>query len=77
LRRYASRVASVEFRRTKTMIRMRVTDQGPGFDYAKYLGAKTPSDGPNGRGILIASKFSFDRVIYRGKGNIVDAVIKL
>jgi two-component system cell cycle response regulator len=77
LPRYAARVASVEFRRTKTMIRIRVSDQGPGFDFKKYLGATTLSDGPNGRGILIASKFSFDKVIYRGKGNIVDALIKL
>jgi hypothetical protein len=34
-------------------------------------------DGPNGRGILIARKFSFDKVIYRGRGNVVDAIIRL
>jgi anti-sigma regulatory factor (Ser/Thr protein kinase) len=74
---YASRVASVEFRRTKTMIRLRVTDEGRGFDFEKYMNATELSDGPNGRGILIASKFSFDKVVYRGKGNVVDAVVRL
>jgi anti-sigma regulatory factor (Ser/Thr protein kinase) len=74
---YAARVASVEFRRGKTMIRLRVTDQGSGFDFRKYLKATEMSDGPNGRGILIASKFSFDKLVYRGKGNVVDAVIRL
>lgn len=74
---YAKRVASVEFKRMKTMIRVRITDQGKGFDYAKFQGADVLSEGPNGRGILIASKFSFDKVIYRGRGNIVDAVILL
>ena len=34
-------------------------------------------DGPNGRGILIACKFSFDKVIYRRRGNVVDAIIRL
>jgi hypothetical protein len=77
LPRYAGRVASVEFRRTRTMIRLRVTDEGPGFDFRKYLQATPLADGPNGRGILIASKFSFDKVVYHGKGNVVDGVIRL
>lgn len=74
---YATRVAKVSFRRGKSAIRIRVTDEGKGFDYAKYLAAETMSDGPNGRGILIASKFSFDKVVYHGRGNSVDAIITL
>jgi anti-sigma regulatory factor (Ser/Thr protein kinase) len=74
---YARRVATVEFKRTRTTIRIRVRDQGKGFDFAKYLNATTLSDGPNGRGIRIASKFSFDRVVYRGRGNVVDAIVEL
>jgi phosphoserine phosphatase RsbU/P len=74
---YAPRVASIAFHRTKTMIRIRVSDEGPGFDFRKYLRATELSDGPNGRGILIASKFSFDKVVYHGKGNVVDAIIRL
>ena len=74
---YARRVATVEFKRTKRAIRIRVADHGKGFDFAKYMNATTLSDGPNGRGILIASKFSFDKVIYRSPGNIVDAIIDL
>ncbi len=74
---YASRIATIAFRRSKTMIRLRITDQGKGFDYMKYLQATSLSEGPNGRGILIASNLSFDKVIYRGRGNSVDAIIEL
>jgi anti-sigma regulatory factor (Ser/Thr protein kinase) len=77
LPKYFERVATVSFRRSKKAIRIRVRDQGVGFDHAKYMSATTFSDGPNGRGILIASKFSFDRVEYRGRGNVVDAIIDL
>ena len=75
--RFASRVVSVKFRRTTKSIRMRVCDQGPGFDFLRYVDAAQLPDGPNGRGILIATKFSFDKVVYRGRGNVVDAVIRL
>lgn len=74
---YVGRVAKVTFKRTRSMIRIRIADEGKGFDYAKYLEAEELSDGPNGRGILIASKFSFDKVVYRAPGNTVDAIITL
>ena len=34
-------------------------------------------DRPNGRGICIARKLCFDRVIYRGQGNIVEVVMAI
>ena len=74
---FADRSALVEFKRTKTTIRIRVRDEGPGFDYAKYLNPDFSPGGPNGRGIMIATKFSFDKLTYRGRGNIVDAIIRL
>jgi anti-sigma regulatory factor (Ser/Thr protein kinase) len=73
---FASRVVSVRFRRTNTAIRIRVRDEGPGFDFSRFVDGPL-SDGPNGRGILIATKFSFDKVVYRGRGNVVDAVVLL
>ncbi len=71
---FSKRVVLVEFKRTKTGIRLRVTDEGPGFDYKKFLSSHLSVETPNGRGILIATKFSFDKVIYRGRGNVVDAI---
>lgn len=73
---FAGRAVSVKFRRTAKSLRLRIRDEGPGFDFAPY--ADPPlSAGPNGRGILIATKFSFDQVIYHGRGNVVDAVVRL
>lgn len=74
---YADRLATIIFRRTKTMIRLRIADEGKGFDYAKYLNAACPSEGPNGRGIMIAAQVSFDKVIYRRAGTMVDAITYL
>lgn len=74
---YSRRLADVEFRRTRTTIRIRVSDQGEGFDFEKYFDDSRPLLGPNGRGIFIARKFSFDKVVYRGCGNVVDAIIRL
>jgi anti-sigma regulatory factor (Ser/Thr protein kinase) len=77
LPKYAERFVLVDFKRTKGAIRLSVCDDGPGFDYSKYFEADYAPDGPNGRGIVIASRLSFDRVVYHGRGNVVDAIINL
>jgi anti-sigma regulatory factor (Ser/Thr protein kinase) len=69
---YANRVARVEFRRATKSIRLRVIDEGPGFDFRRFEEADLPMDRPNGRGICIARKLCFDRLIYRGQGNVVE-----
>lgn len=74
---FASRSAIVQFRCGRKAIRLRVTDQGPGFDFKRFLGADPPVNTPNGRGIFIAEKLCFDQLRYRGCGNIVEAVVKL
>ena len=71
---FGKRVARVEFRRNRTRIRLSVLDEGQGFDFRAYLDADMPLDAPNGRGIAIASRLSFDRLTYRGVGNRVDAI---
>ena len=71
---FGKRVARVEFRRNRTRIRLSVLDEGQGFDFRAYLDADMPLDAPNGRGIAIASRLSFDRLTYRGTGNRVDAI---
>ena len=74
---YADRVARVEFRRATKSIRLRVIDEGPGFDFRRFVEADLPMDRPNGRGICIARKLCFDRVIYRGQGNVVEVVMAI
>jgi anti-sigma regulatory factor (Ser/Thr protein kinase) len=77
LPKYSERFVLVDFKRIKGAIRLSVSDDGAGFDYAKYFDAAYSPDGPNGRGIVIASKLCFDRVVYHGRGNVVDAIIDL
>jgi anti-sigma regulatory factor (Ser/Thr protein kinase) len=72
---WRDRVAVVMFRRTTRQIRLRVTDEGEGFDFNRFLSADPPMDRPNGRGIAIATRLSFDRVTYRGCGTCVDAIV--
>jgi anti-sigma regulatory factor (Ser/Thr protein kinase) len=72
---WRDRIAVVAFRRTTRQIRLRVTDQGEGFDFDRFLTAEPPVDRPNGRGIAIAARLSFDRLTYRGCGTCVEAVV--
>jgi anti-sigma regulatory factor (Ser/Thr protein kinase) len=76
LPQYAGRVVLVEFKRSPSAIHVTVTDQGRGFDVAKFFDADDGSRLPNGRGILIA-RVSFDRLTYLGSGNKVEALITL
>lgn len=71
---FASRRVHVAFRRTRHQIRLRIIDAGKGFDHASAMSQGYPLDGPNGRGIAIASKLCFDRITYRGRGNTVEAI---
>ena len=74
---YADRQALVHYRKDPEGIRIRVRDQGPGFDWRPY---ERPD--PNrrfdshGRGILVARLMGFDRLEYFGKGNEVEGFIR-
>lgn len=72
---FSSRVARVEFERRKEAIHLRVTDEGAGFDFMRYLSDDVPGVKPNGRGIFIARRMCFDRLTYWGRGNVVEAAI--
>lgn len=64
--------------RTADELRFTIRDEGPGFDWKKYLEVHPARAFDNhGRGIAIARAMSFDRVEYRGNGNEVVAVVKL
>ena len=62
--------------RVEGELRFTIRDQGPGFDYEKYLEVHPQRAFDNhGRGIAIARAMSFDRIEYRGCGNEVVAVV--
>jgi hypothetical protein len=78
---YSSRHVRVIFRRNSTSIRLRVIDEGPGFDFAKILEEKSLDEpasltAPNGRGLALARLTTFHALAFRGKGNIVDGTIR-
>lgn len=74
---YRHRVATIDFRRGIRTIRIRVMDQGDGFDFAAMMVPAEPSAAPNGRGLLMAREMAFDRLTFHGAGNIVEATIRI
>lgn len=72
-----SKKVSLVYRRTPQDIVVTVTDEGCGFDWKKYLDFDPQrAFDPNGRGIAIARKLSFDAIEYMGCGNQVKATIR-
>ena len=74
---YGEREVRVDFVRRPDAITLTVTDEGMGFDFKHFLEAEPALHLPNGRGINIASKFSFDALQYFGRGNRVEATIRI
>jgi phosphoserine phosphatase RsbU/P len=65
-----------EVERTPAEVRFTIRDEGPGFDWQKYLDVDPKRAFDNhGRGIAIARGMSFDRLEYHGRGNEVVAVV--
>lgn len=75
---YRERRVTVEFIRQADRLDFRVTDEGRGFDWQAYLdfSADRAFD-PNGRGIALAHRASFDMLRYEGCGNVACATILL
>lgn len=66
----------VSFRRDGDGIVLRVTDQGAGFDWQKFLDFDPErAFAPNGRGIALARRLSFSSIRYEGCGNIAVATL--
>ena len=74
---YRGRFAEVRFEHLPDRYRLFIKDQGPGFDWRKYLslGADRVFD-THGRGVFLAAS-AFDRLEYLGNGNAVTAEILL
>ena len=65
----------VEVKKSNVDIRIRIKDDGSGFDWKQYLtiDAERAMDN-HGRGIAMSEMISFDSIEYRGTGNEVVAV---
>lgn len=76
LPRFRDRRASVHVERFEDRIVFTITDQGPGFDWNKYLTFDPDrAFDPNGRGIAMAKAMSFSTLEYQGSGNTVVATV--
>ncbi len=69
---YAHKRVELRFERDQHEIRFTVRDEGPGFDWKRYLEVDPQRAFDNhGRGIAMARRLSFDAIEYRGAGNEV------
>lgn len=74
---YSNRMVTLKIERNSNGIGFLVTDEGDGFNWEPYLDFDTTRILDNhGRGIAMANKFSFTRLEYQGKGNIVLAYVE-
>lgn len=74
---YSGRYVRVYLECDDQEIRVRIEDDGPGFDWKQYLDIDPARAlDAHGRGIAQANKISFDEVSYNEKGNVVTAVAK-
>lgn len=75
---WSDRAVEVVLERDHGLLRIRIEDQGSGFDPAEYL-AIDPERAldPNGRGIALARQISFASLEFQGKGNVVLATVGL
>ncbi len=74
----ASKRVLLGIERDREELRFTIRDQGPGFDWRRYLEVDPQRAFDNhGRGIAIARTLSFQGVEYRGSGNEVIARVNL
>lgn len=67
----------VMFRRNEDGLYVKVIDEGPGFDWRRYLEIDPARASHNhGRGIAQAKAISFDEIRYNTAGNQVTAVVR-
>ena len=74
---YARRWVTVEVYRAAGEIRFTISDEGAGFDWRRYLDMD-PARAflPHGRGIALARRLCFDRLVYLGRGNKVTCTLR-
>lgn len=68
----------ISFKRDDERARLRIRDEGHGFDWHRYLAISADRAlDPNGRGIAMSRMISFDKLEYLGIGNEVEATVFL
>jgi CheY-like chemotaxis protein/anti-sigma regulatory factor (Ser/Thr protein kinase) len=74
----AAKQVRVEYLRCDDAIRVRIRDEGEGFDWQKYVDMD-PSRAfdTHGRGIAMSRMISFDAVTYYGNGNEVEVEVRI
>ncbi len=74
---YAQRRVTVEVQRLASEVHFTVRDEGSGFDWRRYMDIDPArAFSPHGRGIAMAQRLCFDRMIYRGRGNEVVCTVR-
>jgi len=78
LRENEVKFVGIQMNRNNNHIEFVIQDQGNGFDWQNYIDVSPArAFDTHGRGIAMACMYSFDRVEYSGKGNIVSAIVSL
>lgn len=74
----AKKYVKVDFHKDQTSIKIKISDQGKGFDWQKYqeIDLNRVYD-RHGRGILMAKNLAFKTMHYLGNGNQVECTIDL
>jgi CheY-like chemotaxis protein len=74
----ATKFARLVFERTESAITFQISDEGPGFDWQRYLHVDPQrAFDTHGRGIAMANRLSFSKLEYKGCGNEVVGTIHL
>ncbi len=75
---YADRRARLRVERAAGSVRYTVSDEGEGFEFARYLDFDPGrAFDPNGRGIAMARQLCFRSLEYLGCGNVVTATVEV
>ena len=75
LDRYRDRVARVFFSLGPGSAHLKVSDDGPGFDFHEFMTSEPQIERPNGRGIRLVCQMCFDELAFTGTGNAVEATV--
>jgi DNA-binding response OmpR family regulator len=76
--KFKSKIAKLNYRKTDKKIIIEIEDEGDGFSPQDYMEIdRNNLTMPNGRGIAMSKKFSFDSLNYNDKGNKVTVEIDL
>jgi CheY-like chemotaxis protein len=74
---FSARRVRVDLKKLPNCTRLRVTDEGNGFDWIPYLEIQPERVFDlHGRGIAMSRLTSFDTIEYRGRGNEVEVTVK-